>query len=334
MELVIRVSDSGRGIPDEKRQRIFDRFIQADDSPTRAIGGLGLGLALVKGIADLLNLRLGLRESVDGGSEFSLTMGLPLDAKPAFKDCHDAIRNMRIGIFGNCAATEEIGRWAKRFDAIVIDLETASGSGVAGPTGCEALFVDQGDWNRCTEADKTRLLASCGGQSGLTLLDTAVIAQSDVPPGQILKMSYPLSLHCLMDRLEQLRQARKHGLSQAQAGSTQGKCIPSQTGKTGNTQNPAYQRLLQEARIEAKQNNMMAGLEKLLEQLLAAVTASNCAGAERIAKIKYDQYTESGSQACARFALALLMDSRRCSDLWLEELKSLGETIHSRNVEA
>ena len=334
MELLIRVSDSGRGIPDEKRQRIFDRFIQVDDSPTRATGGLGLGLALVKGIADLLNLRLGLQESVDGGSEFSLAMGLPLDAKPAFKDCHDAIRTMRIGLFGNCAAAEEIGRWARRFGALVVDVKTSSSSGVAGQTVCEALLVDVGDWNRCTEADKTRLLASCGGQPGLILLDMAIVAQSEVLPGQPLCLSYPVSLQCLLDRLEQLRLDGKPDLNRSRSSMALGKCNSSQPRNAGDKQNPAYHRLLKEALDEAKQKEMLAGLDSLLKQLLAAASSSNSAGAERIAKINYDYYTESGSPACARFALALLMDSRRSSEHWLEELKNLGDIVHSRNAEA
>jgi signal transduction histidine kinase len=334
MELLIRVSDSGRGIPDEKRQRIFDRFIQADDSPTRAIGGLGLGLALVKGIADLLNLRLGLRESVAGGSEFSLAMVLPLSARPAFKDCHDAIRSMRIGLLGNCAAAEEIGRWARRFGADVVTVGKASGAELAGEVVCDVLFADLVDWNRGIEQDKVKMLANCGGQHRLVLLDTALVAQRGIIPGQSTSLSYPLSLRCLLDRLVLLRGCGESGSIRPCADITQGNQKASHTGKTGGNQDAAYRRLLQEAILEARQNEMSESLDRLLEQLLSTVSSANPAGAERIAKINYDHYTESGAQACARFALALLMDSRRCSEHWLEELKSLAETVHSQTAEA
>jgi signal transduction histidine kinase len=49
----IIVSDSGRGIAPDILPLIFDRFRQADSSSSRAQGGLGLGLALVKYLVDL-----------------------------------------------------------------------------------------------------------------------------------------------------------------------------------------------------------------------------------------------------------------------------------------
>ncbi|MBN1249878.1 MAG: GAF domain-containing protein [Anaerolineae bacterium] len=48
----LAVTDSGIGVPQEKLQRIFERFYQVDGSPRRKYGGTGLGLALVKAIAE------------------------------------------------------------------------------------------------------------------------------------------------------------------------------------------------------------------------------------------------------------------------------------------
>jgi PAS domain S-box-containing protein len=52
-ELVVSVRDTGIGIPAEALPRIFDMFAQVDRSIERATGGLGIGLALVKGLVEM-----------------------------------------------------------------------------------------------------------------------------------------------------------------------------------------------------------------------------------------------------------------------------------------
>ena len=60
------VRDSGRGIDPEFLPKVFDRFTQADPSPTRAAGGLGVGLALVHELVELHGGEIQARNREDG----------------------------------------------------------------------------------------------------------------------------------------------------------------------------------------------------------------------------------------------------------------------------
>jgi signal transduction histidine kinase len=48
----LRVADTGIGIPESERGRVFDAFYQVDSSSTREAGGTGLGLSIVKRLVD------------------------------------------------------------------------------------------------------------------------------------------------------------------------------------------------------------------------------------------------------------------------------------------
>jgi signal transduction histidine kinase len=71
----IRVRDTGTGIEPELLGRVFDRFVQSDRAVTRGHGGLGLGLALVKGIIELHGGTVRAESAgLDQGSEFILSL--------------------------------------------------------------------------------------------------------------------------------------------------------------------------------------------------------------------------------------------------------------------
>jgi signal transduction histidine kinase len=76
----IRVSDSGPGVPEEVKTRVFEPFFQADGSVTRSFGGAGVGLAIVRGVAQghggSVRLRSPSLDEVEGtplgGASFSM----------------------------------------------------------------------------------------------------------------------------------------------------------------------------------------------------------------------------------------------------------------------
>jgi signal transduction histidine kinase len=74
--LQFNVSDTGIGISEDKREDIFDSFRQVDSSSTRSYGGVGLGLAISKGLIELTGGRISVHSELGQGSTFSFTMPL------------------------------------------------------------------------------------------------------------------------------------------------------------------------------------------------------------------------------------------------------------------
>ena len=70
----VSVADTGRGIPSEWRDKIFDRFFQIDDPAIKAKGGTGLGLAIVKEIVEHHNGRVWAEASPSGGADIRFTL--------------------------------------------------------------------------------------------------------------------------------------------------------------------------------------------------------------------------------------------------------------------
>jgi signal transduction histidine kinase len=78
------VIDDGPGIPAEERERVFDRFHRTDSSRTRAAGGAGLGLAIVRAIADGHGGRAYVRATTDSkGARLELELPGFTEARPA-----------------------------------------------------------------------------------------------------------------------------------------------------------------------------------------------------------------------------------------------------------
>ncbi|WP_417728695.1 ATP-binding protein [Roseovarius sp.] len=70
--LIIEVSDTGKGISAQARQRIFDAFEQEDGLTARRYGGTGLGLAICRKFAEVINGTLSVESTPNVGSVFTL----------------------------------------------------------------------------------------------------------------------------------------------------------------------------------------------------------------------------------------------------------------------
>ncbi len=77
--LVLEVADTGLGIPEDQLERIFERFYQVDGSMSRRFGGAGLGLALVKEIAEAHGGSVSVHSQPGEGSTFRVTLPVRAD---------------------------------------------------------------------------------------------------------------------------------------------------------------------------------------------------------------------------------------------------------------
>ena len=72
--IVITVTDTGIGIPEEHLPRIFERFYRVDQSRTRDTGGTGLGLSIVKHIVKLYHGDISVKSELDKGTVFTIQL--------------------------------------------------------------------------------------------------------------------------------------------------------------------------------------------------------------------------------------------------------------------
>ena len=72
----MEVTDTGPGIPPEVQENIFESFRQVDNIATRKHGGIGLGLAIVRSLVQLMGGKITLNSTVDEGSTFTVILPL------------------------------------------------------------------------------------------------------------------------------------------------------------------------------------------------------------------------------------------------------------------
>ncbi|MCL1815110.1 MAG: ATP-binding protein [Treponema sp.] len=72
--ITVSVADTGIGVPEEARERLFTTFMQADSSHTRRFGGTGLGLAICRNMVELMGGTIEMVPNKENGSIFRFTI--------------------------------------------------------------------------------------------------------------------------------------------------------------------------------------------------------------------------------------------------------------------
>ncbi|MDP3429767.1 MAG: ATP-binding protein, partial [Desulfomicrobium sp.] len=96
-ELLFEVSDTGIGIPMDKRDRLFDAFQQADSSTTRRYGGTGLGLTICRKIIEMLGGEIWIDPGYHAGSRFCFTIRATVPEHPGLaEEDFDSLQGVRV----------------------------------------------------------------------------------------------------------------------------------------------------------------------------------------------------------------------------------------------
>ncbi|WP_340817902.1 ATP-binding protein [Methanolobus sp. WCC4] len=90
-DIKFSVRDTGIGIAEENRQRIFGSFSQADGSITRKYGGTGLGLSISSKLLEKMGSKLELESEEGKGSTFYFTITIPVEQESIASGCPDTM---------------------------------------------------------------------------------------------------------------------------------------------------------------------------------------------------------------------------------------------------
>ncbi|HEY5347252.1 MAG TPA: ATP-binding protein, partial [Rhizomicrobium sp.] len=136
--LRFEVRDTGVGVPEQKRQEIFQEFVQADSSHARRFGGSGLGLAISKRLVESMGGDIGIEPAPGGGSAFWFT--LPARVVDAGTVIDAPLSDFRVAIVtSNPALRDGLSDQVREAGGQVVTLSSGDNN-----FGIDAVLIDAG----------------------------------------------------------------------------------------------------------------------------------------------------------------------------------------------
>lgn len=107
--LLFSVRDTGIGIPEDMRERLFEDYTQADASIARRFGGTGLGLSISKKLVELMGGEIGVQSVLGRGSTFWFTIRLEPSRATGARPFHPAgLEGLRVLVVDDNVTNREI----------------------------------------------------------------------------------------------------------------------------------------------------------------------------------------------------------------------------------
>ena len=127
-QVTVKIRDTGIGIAEEKQERIFNSFEQADGSESRVYGGTGLGLAISKYLVALHGGRIWVNSEEGKGSTFSFTLPRADRENQSFEEPDKAVvtpvhRHFKDMVVSTCEDSPAVQSALSQFRILVVDDE-------------------------------------------------------------------------------------------------------------------------------------------------------------------------------------------------------------------
>ena len=134
-EIQFAVKDTGIGIPEDRRERLFKPFSQVDASTTRQYGGTGLGLAISSRLCELMGGKMWVESQAGTGSTFYFTIVVMASSTEQSVEIHDSLTGKRMLIVDDNATNRQI---------LILQAQSWGMIPLAVSSGAEALSCLQG----------------------------------------------------------------------------------------------------------------------------------------------------------------------------------------------